>query len=90
MVSMIKEYEKRKTTKTPSRTTAFHTKKSALFEAVRKDADAILRDGIAHVEQFQDRIRELKSQQLSRGALISEIAMTTRGQDVRCQIVGWK
>ncbi len=39
----------RKTTKTPSRTTAFHTKKSALFEAVRKDADAILRDGIAHV-----------------------------------------
>ncbi|KAJ3488979.1 hypothetical protein NLI96_g2436 [Meripilus lineatus] len=49
VVSMIKEIEKRKNTKASSRSVTFDNKKSALFDQARKDADAILCDGITHM-----------------------------------------
>ncbi|KAF9819753.1 hypothetical protein IEO21_01844 [Rhodonia placenta] len=65
MLTMLQEFQKRKASKTFSRATVFHNKKNALFTDARKNVDAVVRDGMAYIDQCLAKISELKAQETS-------------------------
>ncbi|OCH86895.1 hypothetical protein OBBRIDRAFT_737119 [Obba rivulosa] len=65
MLSIFEEFQKRKATKTSSRSTEFQRKKNALFDQARMDAEDVVREGVVYVDQARARVAELKAHETS-------------------------
>ncbi|KAI0822738.1 hypothetical protein BC628DRAFT_638191 [Trametes gibbosa] len=72
MLTMLREIQKRKASKTSVRTAAFQNQKAALFSDARKRVDKAVRDGASAVDEARTTILGLRSQEVHQeGALAS-------------------
>ncbi|KAF7799568.1 hypothetical protein EIP86_010805 [Pleurotus ostreatoroseus] len=81
ILGMLKEFQKRKTTKASTASNAFQTKKNALYTSARKSADSALRDGVAYIEQYQSRLADLRAQEVSQEQHLHESMLLKETED---------
>ncbi|KAJ3536925.1 hypothetical protein NM688_g6769 [Phlebia brevispora] len=75
MLSILKEFQKRKATKGSTSSTVFETKKNSLFAAARKNADIAVKDGVTYIEQYKVKIAELKAQEVSQQQHLANLSL---------------
>ncbi|THH11988.1 hypothetical protein EW145_g296 [Phellinidium pouzarii] len=63
MITIMQEFQKKKSMKANSRSAAFMHKKDALIAAARKEAETMVRDGHAYIEQCKARLVEMRAQE---------------------------
>ncbi|TCD70922.1 hypothetical protein EIP91_000828 [Steccherinum ochraceum] len=85
MISMLKEFQKRKATKNSTRTNLFQNKKQAMYTEARKNADAVVLEGVAYVEHYKKTIMELKASELSAEVQLQGILATVTTLDDHVQ-----
>ncbi|KAH9952083.1 hypothetical protein B0H21DRAFT_12919 [Amylocystis lapponica] len=78
MLKMLDEYKKRKAS---TRSVAFQSKKNALFDEARKNASAVVRDGVAQIEQCKTTVAELRSQEISQDKRLNTLLVLWKNQD---------
>ncbi|KAL4244858.1 hypothetical protein ABKN59_001441 [Abortiporus biennis] len=81
MLTMLKEFEKRKATKTTSRSAAFQNKKHAMFTEARSNVDAIVTDGIAYIEQYKASLAQMHARELTKEKQLDELSLVFRGYE---------
>ncbi|KAI0807768.1 hypothetical protein C8Q74DRAFT_88150 [Fomes fomentarius] len=81
MLNILQELQKRKVTKTSTRSVAFHREKAALFNAARKKAEGAVRHGIASVEKARATIVDLKGQETSQEVTFGKLQSLWKEQD---------
>ncbi|KZT71265.1 hypothetical protein DAEQUDRAFT_724209 [Daedalea quercina L-15889] len=81
MLSMLQEFQKRKASKTSTRSVAFQTKKNALFTEVRKNVDTIVREGAVYIDQCKARLAELKAQEISQEKNLQDLSALWQNQE---------
>ncbi|PCH37338.1 hypothetical protein WOLCODRAFT_84000, partial [Wolfiporia cocos MD-104 SS10] len=81
ILSMLKEFQKRKAAKTSMRSAAFQNKKTALITEARETADTVVRDGVAYFDSFKARIAELRTQETSHQEHLKDLSMLRKNHD---------
>jgi len=81
MFALLKEIQKRKTAKTSTRSTAFQTKKTTIYSESRKNADAMVQDGIVYIESCKSKIAEMKAQQLAQENHLNGLSLHWKSND---------
>ncbi|KAI0075267.1 hypothetical protein K474DRAFT_1600134, partial [Panus rudis PR-1116 ss-1] len=65
-----------------ARSTAFQSKKNALYAEARSNADLSVKEGVAYLEQFRARIAEMKAQEVPRQYYPKSISSAVRNLNV--------
>ncbi|KAI0811215.1 hypothetical protein BC629DRAFT_1589949 [Irpex lacteus] len=81
MISMLQNFQKRKTTKSSSKQSAFTIKKNAIYDEARKNARNAVREGVAYIEQYKTVIETLKSQEVSQDKHLKELSLFAEQED---------
>ncbi|KAI0934769.1 hypothetical protein AcW1_006190 [Taiwanofungus camphoratus] len=81
MLSILQEFQKRKATKTSTRSAAFQSKKNILFAEARRNVDAVVRDGVTFIEQCKAKVIELKAQEVSEDRHFKDLALLWKNHD---------
>ncbi|KAH8099526.1 hypothetical protein BXZ70DRAFT_232287 [Cristinia sonorae] len=74
---MTTKFQKRKANKTSARTTAFQSKKQAIYNDARKHADTAIAEGVAYIEQYKKTVMELKAQEISADQQMQDVLAMT-------------
>ncbi|EPS96821.1 hypothetical protein FOMPIDRAFT_45552 [Fomitopsis schrenkii] len=80
MLSMLKELQKKKASKSSSRSVAFQTKKTALFTDARATVDTTVREGAAYMH-CKASLVALKAQEVSQDRHLQELSALWKHQD---------
>ncbi|CAL1705585.1 unnamed protein product [Somion occarium] len=81
MINMLKEFQKRKASASSSRNAAFQNKKNSLYADARKNAELVVTEGIAYVEQFRTRIAELRANEVPRDQHLKQLTTIMKSLD---------
>ncbi|GBE82146.1 hypothetical protein BKA93DRAFT_220662 [Sparassis latifolia] len=81
MFTMLKEFQRRKSLKSSTRSTAFQSKKTAMFNEARKNAEAIVRDGITYLDECRAKFAELQAQQTSQDGRLRDLSLLWKTND---------
>ncbi|KIP12349.1 hypothetical protein PHLGIDRAFT_98327 [Phlebiopsis gigantea 11061_1 CR5-6] len=75
MIALVKQFQKRKTTKNSAKSAAFEAKKDALYTEARKNAANAIKEGIAYIEQYKLKISELKAREISQDHYLKGLSL---------------
>ncbi|GJE87095.1 hypothetical protein PsYK624_031780 [Phanerochaete sordida] len=75
MVAVLKQFQKRKTTKHTARSAAFLAKKDALFAEARRNAENAVKEGVAYIEQYRAKIADLRAREVSHDACLKDMSL---------------
>ncbi|KAI0672870.1 hypothetical protein C8Q78DRAFT_685391 [Trametes maxima] len=81
MLVMLKEFQKRKASKTSARSVAFQNQKAMLFADARKRAEKAVREGFSSVEKARATILDLKAQEVSQEGNLASLKVLWESQD---------
>ncbi|KAH9843169.1 uncharacterized protein C8Q71DRAFT_238058 [Rhodofomes roseus] len=81
MFTMLQAFQKRKASKSSTRSVAFHTKKNALFTDVRATVDTLVREGATYIDQCKTRLAELKAQEVSQEKHLKDLSALRKNQE---------
>ncbi|KAK7693982.1 hypothetical protein QCA50_003557 [Cerrena zonata] len=81
MITLLKDFQKRKASVSSARNAAFQSKKNALYEDARKNAQSVVTEGVAYVDQFKTRIAEMKANELSKEQHVKQLSSIMKSLD---------
>ncbi|EPQ57889.1 hypothetical protein GLOTRDRAFT_36323, partial [Gloeophyllum trabeum ATCC 11539] len=81
MLCMLQELQKRKAAKTSTRSVAFQNQKKAIYADARKNAAAMVEEGVSYIEQCREQLKGLKAQESSYEKVFPDLMQTWKAHD---------